>query len=79
MTENSFPSQEYGDDTSVLHQGDKTILLVGTAHISQDSADLVEEIISTEKPDVVCIELDEKRFSALSNPKRWENLDLKTW
>ncbi len=77
MTENSFPSQEYGDDTSVLHQGDKTILLVGTAHISQDSADLVEEIISTEKPDVVCIELDEKRFSALSNPKRWKNLDLK--
>jgi len=77
MTDISFPSQEYGDDTSVIHLGDKTILLVGTAHISQDSADLVEEIIGAERPDVVCIELDEKRFSALSNPKRWENLDLK--
>ena len=77
MTDISFPSQEYGDDTSVIRQGDKTILLVGTAHISQDSADLVEEIIGAERPDVVCIELDEKRFSALSNPKRWENLDLK--
>ncbi len=30
-----------------------------------------------EQPDTVCIELDEKRFTALSQPERWENLDLK--
>ncbi|RUM39956.1 MAG: TraB family protein [Desulfobulbus sp.] len=77
MTDNPFPAGSYPDDVAVIHHEDKTLLLVGTAHISQESADLVDEIISRERPDVVCIELDEKRFSALSNPKRWENLDLK--
>ena len=77
MTENAFPSQVYGDDVAVIAQGDKTILLIGTAHISQQSVDLVEEIIAREHPDTVCIELDEKRFTALSQPQRWENLDLK--
>ena len=77
MTETPFPAHDYSDDVAVIEQGDKTILLVGTAHISQQSADLVEEIIEQEQPDTVCIELDEKRYTALSQPQRWENLDLK--
>ncbi len=77
MNEQPFPAHEYGDDVAVIELADKTILLVGTAHISQQSADLVDEIIAGEHPDTVCIELDEKRFTALSQPQRWENLDLK--
>lgn len=79
MTEHNttFPSHQYADDVAVLHQDDKTILLVGTAHISKQSVDLVEQVINDEQPDTVCIELDEKRFEALSKQKRWENLDLK--
>jgi pheromone shutdown-related protein TraB len=77
MTDLSFPSHEYGNDVTVLHHKDKTILLVGTAHISRQSADLVQRIIDEESADLVCIELDEKRFAALSNPQQWENLDLK--
>uniref|UniRef100_UPI0040573126 TraB/GumN family protein n=1 Tax=Candidatus Electrothrix sp. TaxID=2170559 RepID=UPI0040573126 len=77
MTETNFPTKEYSDDVAVIHHDDKTILLVGTAHISQQSADLVKEIIDQEQPDTVCIELDEKRYAALSNPQQWENLDLK--
>jgi len=77
MTNTSFPAHSYPDDVAVVSVGEKTILLVGTAHISQQSADLVEEVIANERPDTVCIELDEKRFAALSNRKRWENLDLK--
>lgn len=77
MTEIPFPRQNYNNDVEVLHHRDKTILLVGTAHISQESADLVEDIIEQEAADVVCIELDDKRFAALSNPHQWENLDLK--
>lgn len=72
-----FPSRQYSEDVSVLKLGEKTILLVGTAHISRRSADLVEEIINNELPDTVCIELDDKRFEALSKPQRWEQLDLK--
>ncbi len=77
MTNTPFPTHSYPDDVVVIPLADKTILLVGTAHISRQSADLVEQVISNEKPDTVCIELDEKRFAALSNRKRWENLDLK--
>ena len=77
MINTPFPTHSYPDDVVVIPLADKTILLVGTAHISRQSADLVEQVISDEKPDTVCIELDEKRFAALSNRKRWENLDLK--
>lgn len=73
----AFPSIEYPEDVTVLSLADKTILLVGTAHISQQSADLVEDIITREQPDTVCIELDEKRYASLAQRKRWENLDLK--
>ncbi len=77
MTETTFPSQSYSDDVAVIHHQDQTILLVGTAHISRESVDLVEEIIEQEQPDMVCIELDEKRYKALSEPQQWQNLDLK--
>ncbi|MEA2114632.1 MAG: TraB/GumN family protein [Thermodesulfobacteriota bacterium] len=77
MTDTPFPAHDYSDDVAVIQHDDKTILLVGTAHISQQSADLVEQVIAEERPDTVCIELDEKRFTALSQPDRWEKLDLK--
>ncbi len=77
MTNTSFPAHSYPDDVAIINVGTKTILLVGTAHISRQSADLVELVIANEQPETVCIELDEKRFAALSNRKRWENLDLK--
>ena len=77
MPETPFPSKQYSDDVAVIQHEDKTILLVGTAHISRQSADLVKEVIDQEAPDTVCIELDEKRYAALANPQQWENLDLK--
>ena len=37
----------------------------------------MQQVIEQEQPDAVCIELDEKRYKALSRPNAWENLDLK--
>jgi pheromone shutdown-related protein TraB len=51
-------------------------VLVGTAHISQESVDTVNEVIRAENPDTVCVELDEQRYRALSNPRHWESLNL---
>lgn len=45
------------------------ILLVGTAHVSEKSIRDVEEAIDTYKPDVVAVELDPRRFQALSQPE----------
>ncbi|MCP5064498.1 MAG: TraB/GumN family protein [Ignavibacteriae bacterium] len=73
-------NNDYQNSTDIhrLTYNDKEILLVGTAHISKHSAELVADVINGENPDVVCVELDEQRFESLSNQKRWENLDLKT-
>jgi pheromone shutdown protein TraB len=34
---------------------DKEITLIGTAHVSRESADLVVKVIEEEKPDTVCV------------------------
>jgi len=55
----------------------REIVLVGTAHISQESTDLVRRVIEEEKPDTVCVELDEGRMQSLAEPNRWKALNLK--
>lgn len=56
---------------------DREVVVVGTAHISRESVDLVRQVIETERPDRVCIELDERRFRALERPQHFEGLDLR--
>ena len=68
----------YTEDVHLINKDGREFIIVGTAHISRQSADLVREVIENEKPDVVCVELDEKRLLALSEKNRWENLDLKS-
>lgn len=60
-----------------VHVDGREFVVVGTAHISRESADLVREVIERERPDCVCIELDAQRHEALSKPERFESLDLK--
>jgi pheromone shutdown-related protein TraB len=54
----------------------REILLVGTAHISQASVETVRTVIAAETPDHVCVELDEQRYLALKDDKRWQSLNL---
>jgi pheromone shutdown-related protein TraB len=55
----------------------REFILVGTAHVSQESTDLVREVLGKEKPDCVCVELDAQRYMALSQQQRWEDLDVR--
>jgi pheromone shutdown-related protein TraB len=76
--ENEIPKQNsYSEDVHLINKDGREYIIVGTAHISRQSADLVRQVIENEKPDVVCVELDEKRYKALSEKNRWENLNLK--
>ncbi|MDT8442487.1 MAG: TraB/GumN family protein [Desulfuromonadales bacterium] len=68
-------SQEENDSRRIVIDG-REFILVGTAHISQDSVDTVRRVIEAENPDTVCVELDEQRYRALSNPRHWESLNL---
>jgi len=54
----------------------REIILIGTAHISRESIDEVAEAIRTERPDRVCVELDEGRMQAIKNEKGWSELDI---
>lgn len=54
----------------------REIILVGTAHVSQASVEMVRQVIADEQPDTVCVELDHQRHKALRNPRHWENLNL---
>lgn len=71
------PTPPYPEDVQLLEIGGRRIVLVGTAHISQESVELVRDVIERESPDCVCIELDERRHEALSQRKRWEGTDLR--
>jgi len=55
---------------------DREITLIGTAHVSRESADLVIRVIEEEKPDTVCVELCESRYKAIKQKNRWQNTDL---
>ena len=62
----------------ILKKDGKEILLVGTAHVSKDSAREVKELIEQEKPDSVCVELCSARYNSINNPNKWKNMDIIT-
>jgi pheromone shutdown-related protein TraB len=57
---------------------EKEILLVGTAHVSKNSAQEVKELIEQEKPDSVCVELCSARYNSIKNKDKWKNVDIIT-
>ncbi|QGU00134.1 Pheromone shutdown protein [Candidatus Syntrophocurvum alkaliphilum] len=57
-------------------EDNKEIILIGTAHVSKQSAEEVKEVIETEKPDSVCVELDEQRYKSIINPNHWKQMDI---
>ena len=59
-----------------LTMEDKEIILVGTAHVSRESADLVASVIEEEKPDTVAVELCQSRYQAMTDKNRWQETDL---
>lgn len=69
---------EHESDVHRVAVDGREFLLVGTAHVSRESAELVERVIERERPDCVCIELDPRRYDALAHRTKLESLDLKT-
>ena len=60
-----------------IKKDDREFVLIGTAHISLVSKDLVRATIEAEAPDTVCVELDEGRLKSIKEPDRWKKTDLK--
>ncbi|WDP83905.1 MAG: TraB/GumN family protein [Desulfobacter sp.] len=64
------------NDIHCLSWEDKEIILIGTAHVSRRSAELVTQTIEDETPDTVCVELCNTRLSAIKDADRWRNMDI---
>jgi len=79
MSDDQKPDErsDESSDVHVVEVGGRTLYLVGTAHVSQRSVDLVREVIERERPDAVCIELDDGRYEALSQEKKFQEQDLR--
>ena len=58
-----------------LENGDE-IILVGTAHVSQDSVDEVRRVIDEEQPDHICLELDKGRYESKTKEQSYANMNL---
>jgi len=54
----------------------KEVFLIGTAHVSKESVELVRETIEKESPDVVAVELCEQRHHAIAEKKRWDETEI---
>jgi len=54
----------------------KEIILIGTAHVSRQSAQLVEDTIHEQTPETVCVELCATRLASLKDADRWRNMDI---
>jgi len=50
--------------------------LIGTAHVSRESIEEVKKIIYEEKPNLVCVELDQSRYNSITQNDNWEKLNL---
>ena len=64
------------NNTYRLFFEDKTVILLGTAHVSKDSEQLVAEVIEAERPDTVCIELCEARYQSIRQKDKWLDTDI---
>ena len=60
----------------MLEDGERTFYIVGTAHVSEASANEVREVIEAVQPDTVCLELCQTRYDALTDEDRWKKLDV---
>lgn len=54
----------------------KTIHLIGTAHVSNASVKEVLENLTEIIPDAIAIELDPERYQSMTDQKKWENTDI---
>lgn len=64
------------DNTTRIELNGKEFILIGTAHVSKQSAEQVKEVIEAERPDSVCVELDEQRYQSIQNKSKWKDMDI---
>ena len=60
----------------ITFENGKELHLLGTAHVSPDSVDLVEKTINEVSPNTVAVELDAQRLDVIKNKKKYQDTDV---
>lgn len=63
-------------NVTTIQNGEQTVYIVGTAHVSKESDELVRHVIETVKPDAVCVELCASRLQSIRQKERWRDMDI---
>ena len=61
---------------AVVEHGGVRFTLLGTAHVSKASADVVTQMAGSGAFDAVAIELDQARYASLTDSQNWQKVDL---
>ncbi|MCL2410550.1 MAG: TraB/GumN family protein [Treponema sp.] len=64
------------DNIITVTHNKKEFKLIGTAHVSRESIEEVKNTILEEKPDMVCVELDQARYNSITQNDTWSKLNL---
>ncbi|MBN1647036.1 MAG: TraB/GumN family protein [Spirochaetales bacterium] len=68
---------EHESDTITrISLGKREIILIGTAHMSHSSIDEVNTVIDNDKPDHVCVEIDEARYKTMTEGTDWKKMNI---
>jgi pheromone shutdown-related protein TraB len=59
-----------------LEADGKQIVLLGTAHVSKESVQLVSSVIEEQQPETVCVELCQSRYQSIKQKERWQDTDI---
>ncbi len=79
MTEKNITAEETKEEEKAVTRlkfAEREIILLGTAHVSKESIIEVEEMIRSEAPDCVCVELDELRYKSLTSKQSWQEINI---
>ncbi len=60
----------------IISYKEQEIYLLGTAHISQESANEIEQLTTEHSFDTIGIELDAERHKSITTKDKWEALDI---
>ncbi len=55
----------------------KNIYIIPTSHVSEDSSKLVHDVVESVNPDLIAVELDDKRFKKLLSEDKLSNTSMK--
>ena len=60
----------------ILEFNGKTLILIGTAHISEQSVQEVRDTLESTQADTIAIELDDERYKAMNETQDWQKMDI---